>query len=178
MSPIFIACRKFDPHCGEAWSSYIAWSGLQQVTELVSLDNILCPLIIQELIEEDWEYNVHANNRVYFFRDYQYLKRRIAYDASQHNLLGIFERPTQTPAAMDAFTFCGYEIWDSHESISVLTNCGAFPDVYSPAELNQFGLLTDLAHANRIAETIRNTHWADDHCRDCHVWGVARYTGC
>ena len=102
MTPMFAACQKFDPRCGDSWSRYIEWSGFRHIDELVSTDSMLCPSLIDTLIDADWEFNVHADNRVYFFHDYEYLKRRISYDASRHNLLAISEHPTQAPDPIEA----------------------------------------------------------------------------
>ncbi len=176
MMPIFTARRKFDPRCGDYWLGYIEWSGFHHIKELVSTDSILSPSMIEALIDADWEFNVHTDNLVYFFHDFEYLKRRIVYDSSRHNLLAIFERPTQAPAQIEGFTFCGYDILDSADSISVLTNCGRFPLIYTPDDLNPLGLISDLGRVTEIAEAIRKTKADDHHCRDCRVWGIARYT--
>ncbi len=173
--PMFTVCRKFDPRCGESWSRYIEWSGFHHLRELVSADSILCPSCVDQLKDEDWEFNIHADNRLHFFRDYEYLKRRIAYDASLHNLLAIFERPARAPEPIEGFTFCGYDILDSDDSISVLTNCGAFPSIYTADDLNPYGLITELDRVTKIAEAIRDTNADDHHCYDCRVWGIARY---
>ena len=175
MIPIFIACQKFDPSCGNSWSSYIEWSGFRHIQEIVSSDIILCPSLIDTLIDEDWNFNVHADNRLHFFYDYEYLKRRIGYDSSRHNILSLTERPTHIPTPIDGFTLCGYDILDSDNSISVLLNCGTFPSIYTAHDLNQLGLVDDLDRATKIAETIRDNHPDDHHCRDCHVFGIARY---
>lgn len=177
MTSLFAACQKFDPRCGDTWSRYIEWAGLRHIVELVSTDSMLCPSLIDSLVDADWEFNIHADNRLYFFHDYEYLKRRICYDASRHNILSLTESPTQAPTAIDGFTFCGYDILDSDDSISVLTNCGGFPSIYAADELNRFGLMTDLDRATKIAETIRKTNASDHHCCDCRVWGIARYVG-
>ena len=176
MTPMFAACRKFDPRCGDSWWRYIEWSGFRHIEELVSTDSMLCPSLIEALVEADWEFNIHADNRVYFFHNYDYLKRRISYDASRHNLLAITERPTQTPDPIPGFTFCGYDILDSDDSISVLTNCGAFPSIYTADDLNCFGLIADLDRVTKFAETIRETNSDDHHCCDCRVWAIARYS--
>lgn len=176
MTALFAACQKFDPRCGDTWSRYIEWSGFRHIDELVSADSMLCPSLIDSYVDADWEFNIHADNRVYFFHDHEYLKRRINYDPSRHNILSLIERPTLTPAAIDGFTFCGYDILDSDDSISVLTNCGAFPSIYTADDINRFGLVTDLLRVAKIAETIRETNANDHHCCDCRVWGIARYT--
>lgn len=125
---------------------------------------MLCPSLINTLIDEDQNFNIHADYRTHYFRDYEYLKHRIGYDASRHNILTLTERPTQAPAAIDGFAFCGYDILDSDNSISVLLNCGSFPSIYTAADLNPFGLVDDLDRVTEIAEAIRdnypdNPHW-------------------
>ena len=172
MPPMFTVCRKFDSQCGDSWSRYIEWSGFHHIDELVSTDSILCP----SLVDEDWKFNIPADNLVYFFRDYEYLKQRVSYDPARHNLLAVTVRPAQPPDIIHGFEFCGYDIMDSHDSISVLTNCGAFPSIYSADDLNRFGLVTDLERVTKIAEAIRAANADDPHCRDCRVWGIARYT--
>ncbi|MEP0920016.1 hypothetical protein NC981_24745 [Leptolyngbya sp. DQ-M1] len=137
---------------------------------------MLCPSLISTLVDEDWNFNIHADNRLHCFHNYEYLKRRIRYDASRHNILALTERPTHVPAAIDDFAFCGYDILDSDDAISVLVNCGMFPSIYTAADLNQFGLVDDLDRVTNIAETIRDTYPDDHHCRNCHVFGIARYT--
>lgn len=176
MIPVFVACHKFNPSCGASWSTYIEWSGFGHIQEIVSTDIILCPSLIDTLIDEDWSFNIQADNCTHMFYDYEYLKRRIGYDSSRHNILALTERPTHAPAPIDGFVFCGYDILDSNGSISVLVNCGAFPSIYTADDLNQFGLVDDLERVTQIAETIRNTNPGDPHCWDCHVVGIARYT--
>ena len=175
MPPMFTACQKFDSQFGDSWSRYIEWSGFHHIDELVSTDSILCPSLIDNLVDVDWKFNIPADNLVYFFRDYEYLKQRVSYDPARHNLLAVTVRPAQTPGVIDGFEFCGYDILDSHDSISVLTNCGAFPSIYTAGDLNRFGLVTDLGRVTQIAEKIREANPDDHHCCDCRVWGIARY---
>ena len=176
MTPIFLACQKFDPSCGDSWSSYIEWSGLYHIQEVVSIDKILCPSLIDTLVDEDWDFNIHADNRLHCFHNYEYLKRRIRYDSSRHNILAVTERPNHVPTPIDGFALCGYDIVDSDHSISVLLNCRIFPPIYTAADLNQLGLVDDLDRITKIAETIRDTHPDDHHCCNCQVLGIARYT--
>ncbi len=172
---LFSANRKFDPRCSESWTSYIKWSGLHHVHEIVSTDPMLCPSLIESLVEDDWGFNIHGDNRCYFFHDVDYLKNRISYDRLQHNILALTEQPTQTPSAINGFEFCGYDILDSYDSISVLLNCGGFPEVFETSDHNQFGLLDDLDKAMKIAQKIRETCPNEPHCTDCCVWGIARF---
>lgn len=176
MSPIFAACRRFNPSCGERWTRYIEWSGFYHIEEVVSTDFLLCPPLVESLVDSDWEFNVQETNRIFFFRDHAYLKERVQFDASRHNLLALTEVPTHEFEPLAGFTFCGYDILDSDDSLSVLTNCGAFPAIYRPEELNRHGLIGDLVRVAKIAQTIRETHADDHHCRACRVWGIARYS--
>lgn len=176
MTPVFVACQKFDPSCGDSWSSYIEWSGFRHIREIVSTDIMLCPSLIDTLIDEDWNFNIHADNRLHFFHDYEYLKRRIGYESSRHNILALTDQPTYTPEPIDGFVFCGYDILDSDDSYSILVNCGTFPSIYTADDLNQLGLVDDLDHVTKIAATIRATHPEDHHCCNCRVLGIARYT--
>ena len=174
---MFGAHQRFNASCGDSWKNYLKWSGYHQITELVSTDSILCPAVIQNLVETDWEHNVKEDYKVFFFRDFEYLRERIKYDPKLHNLLAINERPTSTPESIKSFEFCGYDILDSYDSISVLTNCGGFPSIFAPSEVNHFGLLDDLNRAEEIATAIRVANPEETHCCDCRIWSLARYIG-
>jgi hypothetical protein len=78
MQPLFIAKRPFDPTVGTGWDRYVAWSGLHQLREVVSLDTILCPTVPEQLTATDWDYNVHADYQVFFFRTLEYLQQRVS----------------------------------------------------------------------------------------------------
>lgn len=174
---MFTAYQRFGPWNGESWNNYIEWSGFHHIRELVSTDQMLCPAILDKLNDTDWQYNIHADNKVYFFHDIEYLKRRIIFDPSRHNILSITERPNSPIVADVDFEFCGYDILDSDDSISVLTNCGAFPGVFEPSEVNKYGLLDDLSRSLEIAAHIRKAKPEDPHCGDCRVWALCRYVG-
>lgn len=173
---MFSAHKRFDP-TSELWADYLQWSGFDQLAELVSTDSLHCPQVLQELIEDDWRYNIHADNRVYFFHDYEYLKRRIGYDPARHNLLALVERPEVPTIPPAEFELCGYDILDSFDSISVLTNCGGFPAIFDLSEVNRYGLLENHARALEVAAKLRETHPHDAHCSDCRVWSLCRHIG-
>jgi hypothetical protein len=174
---MFAAHKRFGPSCGESWSNYIQWSGFHQIAELVSTDVMLCPLVLEELIDEDWQYNIHVDFKTYFFHNVEYLKRRIGYDPTRHNLLSLIERPESPIVAQSGFEVCGYDILDSYDSVSVLTNCGGFPAIFDPSEVNRYGLLDDLTRALDVSAKLRDAEPEDPHCGDCRVWSLCRYTG-
>lgn len=175
--PMYAAHFRFDPTCGDAWTSFLEFSGFHHIAELVSTDEMVCENVVEELLAEDWQHNIDADYQIFFFRDLDYLKRRIAYDPRRHNLLSIVERPALPTTPEPDFEFCGYDILDSFDSVSVLTNCGPFPGIFEPAEVNRYGLLNDLSRANEIAEQLRAANPQDAHCRDCRVWSLCRYVG-
>jgi hypothetical protein len=174
---MFAAHKRFGPACGHSWTNYIQWSGLRHLSELISTDEMLCPSIVEELTDEDWRHNIHADFKTYFFHDFEYLKRRIGYDPSKHNLLSLIERPNCSTIAESSFEFCGYDILDSYDSVSVLTNCGGFPSIFRASEVNRYGLLDDLSRALGIAAQLRAAEAEDPHCGDCRVWSLCRYVG-
>ena len=64
-TPTFAAHRRFDSRWGESLDRYIQWSGLNHVREIVYSDMMLCPSLIDTLRDEDWKFNIHANNRCF-----------------------------------------------------------------------------------------------------------------
>ena len=175
MHPLFIAKRPFDPSAGEAWSRYLAWSGLSQLTEVVSLDGMLCPTVPEELSAEDWNYNVHADYLAFFFRSPEYLRRRVSGEG-RLNLLAVLQNPTHSDVmamAVPGFTFVGFDVVDIHGDISALTNCGGFEGVFRNAELSELGLLSDLARAQRVQADLRVKYPNESHAQ-CHIWAVWR----
>ncbi len=85
----YTARQKFDPSDGQAWLDYIRWSKLTQLTEVVSLDTILCPSVINELTAEDWQRNVQENYHIFFFRDLDYLLSRVSTQTQSVNILAV-----------------------------------------------------------------------------------------
>jgi len=172
--PIYSAQKRFaEGH--ESWKKYIQWSGQSAVKEIVTFDRMLCEPVIEDLIDEDWLHNIHADNMTYFFSEFSYLLKRIEFDSVLHSILELTKRPDSDVVPTESFQFCGYDIMDSDDSISVLLNCGPFPDMFSSDNTNSFGLVEKLDDANRIAENIRAANPDEYHCRDCRVWGIARY---
>lgn len=175
--PMFVAHQRFGPWNGESWTSYIQWSGFHHIRELISTDEMLCAAVLKELLDTDWQYNIHADCQTYFFNNLDYLKRRINFDPARHNILSLIDRPISPTIADLHFEFCGYDILDSFDSVSVLTNCGAFPGIFKALEVNQYGLLDDLSRSLEIAAQLRKAEPDDPHCGDCRVWSLCRYIG-
>ena len=166
--------ERFTP-TSEGWVNCIEWSGRANACEIITFDGMLCPSPIDDLTAEDWSHNLHTDNSYHLFRDYKYLLGRIDFDICTHNVLELTAQPQIGVIPSPSFQFCGYDIMDSDDSVSVLLNCGAFPDIFSPLNTNSFGLVPGLDEALRIANDIREANPDEHHCRKCRVWGISRY---
>jgi len=142
---------------------------------LEALDGTLCPSLIDDLTAEDMSHNIYTDNSYLLFPDYKYLVTRDGFSLQTHNILELTMRPDSDVMPTESFQFCGYDIMGSGDSVSVLLNCGEFPDILSPNDTNSFGLLDSLAEADRIANDIRRSNPNEYHCRDCSIWGIAKY---
>jgi hypothetical protein len=172
---VFTARRRFGPEDGDRWTRYVAWSGLTQLRELVSLDTILCPAVPEQLIAADWEHNVHADYETDHFRSLPYLLERTA-SVSGVNVLAVLRSPSVAglaAAALPGFVFAGFDVLDVHGDVSVLTNCAGFDDVFAPTELSPLGLLNDLGRAEQVRSRVLAAHPDEPHAR-CDLWAIWR----
>jgi hypothetical protein len=177
MEPVFVAKRRFGPSAGERWASYVAWSGLTQLTELVSLDEILCPTVPETLVAADWEHNVHADYQTFYFRSLEYLRQRVATE-TRLDVLGLLQNPSVGDVErvlLPGFEFVGFGLLDVHGDVSALTNCGGFDEVFAGRELSERGLLIELERAYEIQRGLRALSPLQSHS-ECHVWAIWRLT--
>jgi hypothetical protein len=175
VKPVFVAKRRFDPSAGERWARYVAWSGLSQLRELVSLDEMLCPTVPETLTAADWSSNVHADYQIFYFSSLQYLQARVASEADL-NILAILQNPSPTDldsGDLPGFGFMGFDLLDTCGDVSALTNCGGFPKVFASAELSELGLLRDLGRAYEIQRGLRAAYPDEPHAQ-CQVWAIWR----
>lgn len=173
MNALYTAISRFDPHSGEAWTKYVGWSGLTHLKEVVSLDGILCPAVIKDLIDEDWKHNVQEDYKVFLFRDVDYLLSRVA-DHERVNFLAIMQNPSVEDVRSftdPRFEFRGFDLVDVHGDISALVNCGGFDTVFSKADLSECGLVTDHAKALEIHRQLPQ-EYPDEHHAECNVWAI------
>jgi hypothetical protein len=166
--------ERCTPETQEGWEGYLAFSGFKHITELVTLDSIMCPDIITDLIDEDWSHNVQEDFRIAFFRDSEYLMDRQPLDPLRHQLLAILECPDRSKSVPLGFTRCGFDIMDSYLGNSTLTNCGPIPEAFDPSTVNTFGLLSDGETAIEVRDKMRRQRPVDSHLGDCEVWLIAR----
>ncbi|MHB8860935.1 MAG: hypothetical protein ACYC6N_00920 [Pirellulaceae bacterium] len=166
--------ERCTPETLEGWEEYLAFSGFKHITELVTLDSIMCPDIITDLVDEDWSHNLQEDCRITFFRDSEYLMDRQPLDPSRHQLLAILECPDRSKSVPPGFTRCGFDIMDSYLGNSTLTNCGPIPEAIDPSAVNTFGLLSDGETAIEVRDKMRRQRPVDPHLGDCEVWLIAR----
>ena len=169
----FIAVQKFGPQSGESWRKFIEWSRLTQLTNLVSFDNCLCPCVIEELTAEDWEANVDQDYVCFFFRDLDYLLKRII-GRTDVNILAAIRNPTEDSKDWfqdERFEFMGYDVVDIYGDISALTNCGGFEKAFRNDELSNVGLVSCFERAYEIKQLLRKCY-SEEHHTECDVWAI------
>ena len=175
MQPWYIAAETFTPRRGEAWRNYVAWSGLTQLDEVVSLDSILCPTVLPEIKDDYRPHIVNENFMLPYFVDLEFLIGEIA-GIPERNLLCVYRNPPGPPppcAGPLSFELLGYDLVDVQGGVSALTNCGGFPDVFDNRELSSKGLLTSYDRALVVQSELRRKH-PEEHHADCHLWAVFR----
>lgn len=157
------------------FDDYRVFSGFHHISELVSLDSMMCPDLIDELRADDWEHNVHEDFRTQLFRHANYLLSRQELDPSKHQLMAVLESPPEEFAIPSGFAICGHDIMDSDFRHSTLTNCGPIPEAFLPADVNEFGLIDDRDQAFAIRDKMRSLQPDDPHLGECEVWLLARF---
>lgn len=175
MSPLFIAKERFEPSAGARWDEYVRWASIPNLVEVVTLDSMLCPRLVTELIAEDWAHVVNEDYRLDYFTDLNYLLGRIA-TTPRRNVLGLYRNPEShinVAPASDEFTFIGYDLIEDRTQISALTNCGGFPETFSNQELNERGLIQSFGRAREIQRLLPINN-PEEHHANCEMYAVWR----
>jgi hypothetical protein len=175
MTIAYTAIETLDPSWGETWTNYVGCSGLDHLKEVVSLDCLLCPSIIEGalLTEEDWNYIVLEEVVGTFFCDVDYLLSRIRAE-SQQQVIAVLREPTESDVLSysdDRFQFKGYDLVEDQTGISALTNCGGFDLAFSNDDLSECGLVSEHERAYRIRDLLRK-HYPDEPHANCAVWAI------
>jgi hypothetical protein len=177
MTPWFIATERFGPEDGDKWRDYIAWSGLTQLKEVISLDGILCPTLLPVIKAEYWPHIVQEDFMLNYFLDFDFLMSEVA-SVPGKNVLCVFRNPIACPKPPPVadFEFLGYDLVDVYNGNSALSNCRGFPEVFSNSELSEYGLLPELERANEVRASLR-ARYPEEHHTNCHVWAIFRASG-
>jgi len=177
MRVIYIAVERFKPASGESWRSFIEWSGLTQLREVVSLDGMLCPSVVGDLTDEDWEHNVREDYLIHLFHDLDHVLRKLDGD-DKADVLALMRNPTAAEAGSfldPRFVFRGFDLVELQTGVSALVNCGGFDRAFAPTDLSDCGLLTDHAKASRVQELLR-AEYPDEPHADCDLWAIWQMT--
>lgn len=150
-------------HPIKSWEDYIAWSGLDHVQELITLDSHLNerPDELTDWHKTDyWTYIVQDG--LYdtgFFTSLDYVLKMTKHK-ERFNLLAVVIEPKEDCKGIriDGFDFVGYELLDKFYSSSALTNLGCMDKGFLPHELNHLGLLDSLDKAHHIQEYLRENY--------------------
>ena len=172
--PWFVATTKFD-RTDATWAKYIAWSGLKQLEEVVSLDSSLCPTVLPDFKPEYWNHIVNEDFMLHFFTDLNYLRGETA-TIPRKNLLCVFRNPPAQPSAAqvsEGFEFIGYDLLEKDSGISALTNCGGFAKAFSNSEISEKGLLLTHERSRAVQEALIREYPNEPHA-DCHLWAIFR----
>jgi len=174
MEPWYIATETFTPR-HEAWANYIAFSGLSQLDEVVSLDSSLCGTLLPETKDEYWPHIVNEDFMLNFFVDLEFLLTQLP-QGVERNLLCVYRNPPNEPSSPSGpadFSFLGYDLVSVMGDVSALTNCGGFPDVFDNSELSSKGLLTSHARVLEVQSKLKAKYPDEPHA-NCHVWAIFR----
>jgi hypothetical protein len=137
------------------WESYISWSRLYHVKELITLDVLLnrrIPELEDSRKKEYWDYIWTENGIITdLFTSLDHVLR-MTKRTERFNLLAVAKEPLEDciGVRLDGFEFVGYELLDPITGISALTNCGGFDETFLTTELNPFGLVDDFEKAYDI----------------------------
>ena len=165
------AVERFDTdHPG--WEKYLEFSKLNQVTELITLDALLCATLTSNLLQTDWDFVIQEDYLTSCFTDLDYLvARTIAFE--KKHLLAVIRSPEkeEKERAIENGKFVGYDLIEQETGISALTNCGGYPESFKNGELNQHGLLPTYVRAKEVQKSLWEYNPEDPHA-DTIMWAI------
>ena len=164
------SCDKEGKCCyDKSWNSYIEWSKLSHLSEVVSLDGMLNETLVEPDYDDgdDWNF-IHNDEKLltHFFTTADYVLKRMK-PQDKFNLLTVVIAPDRDCEDMDidGYEFVGYDLLDKDYCNSALTNCGGFDETFLGSELNDKGLIDNFIKVyeikKRLLENNPNEHHAD-----------------
>ena len=161
-----------------SWNNYIQWSKLYHLDELVSLDSMLNPVIVDSDFNnlDDWNSMIIENSiDTGFFSTLEFVLQKTK-SVKRFNLLAVTKNP-----AIDCkeyrikdFDFLGYDLLDLDYEISALSNCGGFDETFLPNELNNLGLISNYEKAFDIKDRLCKNN-PQEHHAFTNVIGIWRH---
>ena len=174
-TPLFIATERFDLTDGEKWLKYFEWAKIPALKEVVSLDTCLCGHLIKDFLDEDWKHIVCEDFRLSYFKDLDYLLKRV-FDVQRRNILGLYRNPAEhisVPPSNRDFNFMGYDLIEDATQISALSNCGGLFEVFGNGELNSSGLISQFNRASEVKKLLAEKYPEEPHA-DCEMYAIWR----
>lgn len=161
-------------NCHElSWDGYISWSKLTHLTEVVSLDCLLCENVIVDYTDEDWAHLREMEPGRPAFTDPDYLLMRCQRERDWQLLAISLEPPVEDIVAFDdrRFQFKGFDLVEDATGISALVNCGGFDKAFLPSDLLLCGLIADYGKARRVRRLLRENYPGEHHA-NCALWAI------
>jgi hypothetical protein len=169
----YTATRKFDPSIGGDWISYFNWANIPQLEEVISLDPTHRPQELCQLVDADWEYNIHKDYLTTYFRDLAYLIERFAGKLDVVNILAVCLEPSSDVLETfkdDRFVFQGYDLVGKGD-VSAITNCGGFDKAFQAKDISKVGLFDSYRFAREVQKRLRQHYPFEPHAK-CELWTI------
>jgi len=144
-----------------------------QLKELITLDTTHRIPELWELIDSDWEFNIHKDYLISFFWDLDYLLKRFSGLTDGLNILGVSLEPSFEVADTfggDRFDFQGYDLIGEGD-ISAISNCGGFDEAFQSSDVSPVGLFESYAFARAAQKRLRQHYPSEPHA-DCDLWAI------
>ncbi|WP_089812537.1 hypothetical protein [Chitinophaga sp. YR627] len=160
------------------WASYVEWSRLNHVTELITADTGLNENLVEidQDNRDDWNHVVFDGSyQTGFYTTADFVLSRIG-DHKHFNLLAAVISPDRDCALiyLENYDFIGYDLLDQYYDTSALTNCSGFDNTFSPAALNNFGLISDYEKALDIHQRLWENNAGEEHA-DTNIIAIWRH---
>lgn len=163
----FMALETFTPT-----EKYFERNRLVHVEEVVSLDCLLCPSVI-DIDAGDMEHLQQKEYYYHIFNDLDWVLQR-SKDIKDKQVLAVLREPAKDCKAIplnSGFYFCGYDLVEDYTRISALTNCGGFDEAFLPSALSKYGLIEDFVEAKKVQLLLQDKYPNDDHA-NCSLWAI------
>ena len=167
--------EPFGPWEGDPWQKYIEWSGLTQLTEILT-GGAHCQILVSLDCDEDWHHNVNEDFHLDLFWDLDYLRQKIP-EGREYNLLAIARNPAENPSNWQPqpnFNYAGCDLVDPMTGVSALTYCRGFPDAFNNSEISPLGLIPDWHRAVELQSALAKAYPEEPHAQ-CDVWTIWRH---
>jgi hypothetical protein len=168
----FTATKIFGPPLGEEWGKYYDWANLPQLREIISLDSTHHAEALSELVESDWQYNIHRDFLMSYFWDLDYSLQRFAHNRGEINILAVCLEPSfdvRKSFPDRQFEFQGHDLIAG--GMSAINNCGGFEQAFQPSDVSDVGLFSSYSFAREVQQRLRQNYPGEPHT-DCELWAI------